>query len=589
MLSYLRIRNLASIEDVDMRFDEGFTVLTGETGAGKTALVEGIGLLLGDRADSMRIRQGTNVAQIECVFDLSQRDEIKSELVRSGLLDPDDDELMIARSISANGKGKCSVNGRLCPLSLLAETGDVIVDLHGQNTHQALVRAGTHREYLDRFAGPDHLGTVGEYGELYSRMKDLGHEKEKLGGFVDDIERQAELLAYELEQIDEAGLKTGEIEVLEEELSRIRYGKELHELGMNVQSMLVTGENYPFSAGEMVDRSIADIKRMQTLDSTLSGLAGRLESMAYEMEDIKSELVSYVEGLDIDRGRQQEVENRINMIHDLTRKFGGSVEAVISYREEAARKLEEIELSRVRINEIDNELSGTMNLLENIAEKLTGSRKTAADLLGREVMAQLKELEMEGSVFEVSVKVEGAKPLEEKDCSLRPGPFGTDRVEFMFSPQKGLPVMPLKRIASGGEMSRVMLALKIVLAGADRIPVLVFDEVDTGIGGETALRVGEKLSQLTRHHQVFCVTHQPQIASYADRQHKVTKLDDGFTAKTKIELLSDEDRVDEICRMMGDSSGRHVTKEHARDLLKRSEKKKGQPEKTEKGVRSPGW
>ncbi|MBN1289592.1 MAG: DNA repair protein RecN [Actinobacteria bacterium] len=584
MLTYLRVRNLASIEDVDMRFSKGFTVLTGETGAGKTALVEAIGLLLGDRADSMRIRQGESTAELECVFDFSEREEVKSELVHSGLLDPDDDELMLARSISSNGKGKCSVNGRLCPLSLLAEIGDVTVDLHGQNTHQALVKSGTHREYLDRYAGPAHIKAVGEYGKQYRKMKDLEQEKEKLGGFVDDIERQAELLAYELKQIDEAELKIGEIEVLEDELGRIRHGKELHELGMNIQSMLVMGENDTVAASELIDRSISDIKRMQKLDGTLAGLSGRLESMAFEMEDIKSELLSYIEELDIDPGRQQEVENRINGIRELMRKFGGSVESAITYREEAARKLEEIELSRERIGVIDSELGTALKVLAGLAGKLTVSRKKAAGRLGSEVKAQLEELEMGGSSFEVSVAAEDGSPPEERDSSLEPGPFGIDRVEFMFSPQKGLPAMPLKRIASGGEMSRVMLALKIVLAGSDRIPVLVFDEVDTGIGGETALKVGEKLFQLTGHHQVFCVTHQPQIASYADWQHRVMKIDDGVAVKTSIELLSHDGRVEEICRMMGDSSGRKVTKDHAGDLLKRSEKKKGKTRKAETGA-----
>lgn len=585
MISYLRVKNLASIEDAEMRFEAGFTVLTGETGAGKTALVEAIGLLLGDRADSMRIRQGEKTAQLECVFDLTGCDGIKDELVESGALDSDDDELMLGRFISTDTKGKCSVNGRLCPLSVLGDIGELIVDLHGQNTHQALMKAGTHRSYLDRFAGARHLQVMDEYHEYYQKMRNLESEKGRLGGIVEDVERQAGLLEYELQQIDEADLKEGELEELEEELSRIRHGKELYELGTDIEARLATGGKFPVTAVDMIDSAVADIKRMQSLDGAVSGLVERLESTAIEIEDIKSEIVLYLEELDVDPGRQQEVEGRINKIRDLARKFGGSIESVIAYREEADRKLREIMVSRDRINEIESELGATLNVLKELGEKLTDARKKAAKKLGREVDSQLAELEMSGSSFEVSVTGEGGNEGEEGESPKKPGPYGVDKVEFMFSPQKELPAMPLRRIASGGEMSRVMLALKIVLAAADRIPVLIFDEVDTGIGGETALKVGEKLYQLTRYHQVFCVTHQPQIAAYADTQHRVLKEEDPKEApKTRIEPLSNDGRVDEICRMLGDSSGRRVTKDHARDLLKRSGARKSQLSAAESGV-----
>lgn len=575
MLSYLSVRNLASIEAVEINFGTGLNVLTGETGAGKTVLVQAIGLLLGDRADSVRIRQGASGAELKCTFEFGDCPEARIKLVESGILSNDESELMLGRTISVGGKNKCSVNGRLCPLSVLSEIGDISLDLHGQNTHQALVNTNTHREYLDRYAGQDHLNTLAEYGKHYRRMTGLKKEKEGLSDQTRDIGRKVDLLSHEIRQIDDAAVEIGELETLEEEISRMRHSRELVEWGDDIRSMLLTGNRHPCAITDTLETVLAEIRRMGSIDGSLNPLAERLQSVSYELEDIGVELVDYIEKCDFDPGRQQQAENRINVIRDLFRKFGGSVEELLEYRDRAAGELSSVENSRERLSTIDRELGEEIGIVEGLAVLISKGRRNAAGRLEKEVNRELGELEMGNS----RIKVEFGDSVSalDNEKKKRPedfGPFGTDKVEFIYAPQKGMLHMPLRKIASGGEISRAMLAIKIVLAGADRIPVLIFDEVDTGVGGETAGTVGEKLYSLTKHHQVLCITHQPQIATFADSQYRVSRDGGGEKLNTSIELLSDQARVDEMCRMLGDSSGRQVTKEHASDILKRSEKKK---------------
>lgn len=572
MLSYLNVRNLASIEAVEIHFGTGFNVFTGETGAGKTVLVQAIGLLLGDRADSVRIRQGAPGAELECMFEFGDCPEVKEKLIESGVLSADESELMLGRKISAGGKNKCSVNGRLCPLSVLSEIGDIALDLHGQNTHQALIDTNTHREYLDRYTGRGHMETLAEYKKYYRRMIELEREEENLGGLVEDIERKKDLLSYEIRQIDDAAVEIGELEALEEEISRMRHSRELVELGDDIRSMLLTGEKHPNTVTDTIEKALMEIRRMDAIDSSVNPLAERLQSVSFELDDIGTELANYLEKCDYDQGRQQEAENRINLIRDLLRKFGGSVEELLEYRDRAASELSEIEKSRERSQTIGRELKEEIEVVERLAGILGNGRRKAAGKLQQEVNRELGELEMGGSRIQVAFSDVGLDGGEKSPGDF--GPFGKEKVEFVYAPQKGMEYMPLRKIASGGEISRTMLAIKIVLAGADRIPVLIFDEVDTGIGGETAGTVGEKLYSLTKYHQVFCITHQPQIATFADRQYKVLRDGGEERVSTSIELLSDRSRVDEMCRMLGDSSGRQVTKEHAGDILKRSEEKK---------------
>lgn len=577
MLTYLKVEDFALIESAEVELKPGFNALTGETGAGKTVLVGAIGLLLGERGDSMQVRRGADSARFSCAFDLTGVPDIAQALSAEGYIESGETELLLGRSISPQGRGRCTVNGRLAPVSALAGIGESLVDIHGQNTHQALLKPGTHMDYLDRFAGGQHLERLAGYRSHYERLRALVRERESLAGGGAAGAREAELLVHEVEEIDGVDPQPGEIEVLEQEAGRLRNEKELAALGAEARVALA-GDSPPGSAREFLSGAGKLIGKMALHDGELEKLAARSEAAAYEVEDLASSLESYIESLGSDTARLEEVESRLSVLRQLSRKYGGSLDAACAYREEAKAKLGLLDASRARTEEIGCDLRAEQEWIAKTALSLTEGRREAAEELSGAVRRELEELELSGSRFEVSLSPRGSANGEGRPVDTAPGPSGCDSVEFLFSPEPGEQPRPLRRIASGGEMSRVMLAVKIVLAGADRIPVLVFDEVDAGIGGETAVEVGRKLMSLTDHHQVFCVTHIPQIASFADWQYRVfKKRSDGGASRTGIELLDGEERVEEVCRMLGDSSGRKATSEHARDLLERARNGAGPP------------
>jgi DNA repair protein RecN (Recombination protein N) len=569
MLTYLQVDDFALVESIEVEFRAGFNALTGETGAGKTVLVGAIGLLLGERGDSMQVRQGSKQARFACAFDLSGRDDISAALVDAGYLETGESELLLGRTLSRQGKSRCTVNGSLAPVSALAEIGDMLVDVHGQNTHQALLRTGAHLEYLDRFAGKRQLADLEEYRTHHGRLHSLARERESLLSAAAGGAREQELLAREVAEIEKVAPEPGEIERLEARALKLRGASELAELGSRVSAALA-GDVSTSSAREMLVKVEGDLRRMEARDGALAQLAARVEAAAYEVEDIAAAASGYVQDLETDPAALEAVEVRLSDLRGLARRFGGSLDAVLEYRDEAKRKLEAFESSGRRAGEIDAEIARERTEVARLASVLSKVRHQAAGKLSSAVLSQMAELELSGARFDVEVKdIDRASDGAEEDGYTG---TGSDAVEFLFSPGPEEPPKPLRRIASGGEMSRVMLALKIVLAGADRIPVLVFDEVDAGIGGETAAHVGEKLFQLTRHHQVFCVTHIPLIAACADWQYRVFKKKEDGGARTGIELVEGPVRVEEMCRMLGDSSGRRVTLEHARDLLARAQR-----------------
>jgi DNA repair protein RecN (Recombination protein N) len=555
LLSYLRVRDLALIEDVEVEFGPGFNALTGETGAGKTVLVGAIGLLLGGRADSTWIRHGTQAALLSCSFDISSLPHVALWLSEAGYTEDGESELVLTRVIQAGGKNRCSLNGRLCPVSTLSSVGERMLDVHGQNEHQALIRPATHIGYLDRFAGGEHQRMLTAYRAAYRELKEAGEERDSVPSGP-EAEREAALLEAELAEVERLSPEPGEIEDLEARALKMRAARDLITRADMARNLLSGGENRP-GAREMLLEAAMNFSVMSQSDPAVEELAKRTESISIEAEDIAAAANAYLKDLDEGQGTLEEVESRLSDLRALARRFSSLEEALERARVAAAR-LEELRSAVQRAADLDGKIASLTAGLVGKAADISASRKRAAGRLEVDVAGQLEDLELTGA-FEVEV---GRRQGE-------PGPGGSDEVQFMFSPSDE-PARPLTRIASGGEMSRVMLALKIVLAAADEIPVLVFDEVDAGIGGETAGRVGEKLLALTAHHQVFCVTHLPQIASYSDVQYRVYKGELNGSQRTFIEKLDPESRVDEICRMLGDSSGRKATTAHARDLLKRA-------------------
>lgn len=577
MLTTLEIENFALIENIKIEFEPGFNALTGETGAGKTVLIGAIGILLGDRADSIQVRKGSDSANLSCQFDLEMFPEARDKLVNAGFIHERENEITISRMIARQGKGKCSLNGRICSTSTLSEVGEMLVEIHGQSAHQLLLKSGMHIEYLDRFAGKEHLRLLEEYSRQYSKLKALERELKNITLTPERVEREREILAYAVSEIDRAAPKPGELEALEERGEILRNARDLVMRATAIQQ-LISGEEsgYP-SIRDLLLRVLEEMKKASEKDKWFEKIFEKSSSALFEFEEMSHELERYILESEGDTGDLEELEARITLLRELIRKygtFGRSIEEVLSYRDEAAARLDRIERECLRLNALNTEINSQANLVVELARRLSENRKRAAGSFCLAVLEELKELELGGAQFDVSIRDRFSAGGNDSPGVEYCGPLGFDSVEFLFCPEHDGDLAPLRKIASGGEMSRVMLALKIVLAGSDHIPVLIFDEVDAGIGGETAGKVGEKIHKLSSYHQVFCVTHMPQIAAFADRQYNVQKIRGKGETNTRIVSLDGETRVLEICRMLGDSTGRDATLKHARDLLERAREKK---------------
>ncbi len=586
MLTYLRVSDFALVEDVEIEFIRGFNALTGETGAGKTVLIGAIGLLLGDRAETAMVRSGAGEAVLEASFDLSGEPEARSALEELGYASAEETDLVLGRRLARDGKNRCTVNGRLCTVSALAEIGSLLVEVHGQNTHQALLKPSTHIGYLDRYAGAEQAVRLSEYSASHARLKELLAERDRLaegsGGYGRVAER--ELLRHEIAQIESVAPEAGELPDLEARAARLRHARELWELGARVSATLDSGDETAHGVRDLLVQATSDLAAMAARDEALAPLAARVESLALETEDAAGEVERYREKLETEPDVLESVESRLSALRELSRKYGGSMEDALAYLERARERLGELEANSERSRVIEEEISLQRKDVAGLGASLSQARSAAAVALAEAVTAQMNGLDLRGAVFEIEVRDRGGS-VDDPGGTGAFGPAGEDDVEFLFSSRSDTPARPLRKIASGGEMSRVMLALKIVLAGADRLPVLIFDEVDAGIGGEAAATVGEKLRELTLYHQVFCVTHLPQIAAFADGQFGVSKTDSpGGGARTDVKPLKGEDRVAEVCRMLGDSSGRKATAGHARDILERSARAVGS--RSEGGTRA---
>ncbi len=577
MLTYLEIEDFALIKSIKIEFKPGFNALTGETGAGKTVLIGAIGLLLGDRADSVQIRKGAGEANLSCQFDLRMFPETLGRLIESGFVSEGETEITLWRTISKQGKGRSALNGRICSIGTLAELGEMLVDIHGQSAHQSLLKSNVHIEYLDRFAGPEHLKLLGEYSREYSRLKALERELRNITYDPERVEREREFLGHAVSEIDNAAPKPGELDELEQRAGVLRNARELIKSAKAIQQLMVAEDpGYP-SIRDLLLRVFEETKRASEKDKWFDGISEKFSEILFEFEEISQDLERYVLDKEMDPGQLEQLEHRITLLRELIRKYGTygtSLDEVISYRDEAAKRLERIDSECSRVEGITAEINSRAHTVLSLAQRLSENRKKAAVSLSKAALRELNDLELGSARFEVSIKRKDGMAKSDSLCIESCGPYGFDSVEFLFSSEADGELGPLRKIASGGEMSRVMLALKIVLADSDRIPVLIFDEVDTGIGGETAGKVGEKIRALSSYHQIFCVTHMPQISAYAEHQYSVRKTRAKGETNTQILPLDGEGRILEICRMLGDSTGRDATVKHARDLLKRSQVRK---------------
>lgn len=556
MLKELFIQNFAVIERLRLTLEEGLNVLTGETGTGKSIVVDALGLLLGNRASSDLVRSGAEKAVVEGFFINVNQGELEKILAELEIDPPENDQLILTREISRQGRSICRINGRVTTLQSFQGISRYLVGIHGQHQYQELLSSPEHLNWLDQFVGREALELRDRVGTVYKKAQAVRRELEELRADAARRIREAEFLKYQLDEIEKAALKPGEEEELRAEERLLVNAEKLKELGEESYNLLF-GETGAYGRLAGAFELMGEISG---LDPQFEELKAEAENAMYTVEEISRPLRSYLENIEFNPGRLEQVQQRLAEITRITRKYGGTAEATLAYREEAATLLERVENSEELALGLEEEQKKAEAELERLATALTELRQKGAAELSRGVRQELQDLMMAGTSFEVKFK-----PL------TAPSALGAETVEFYFAPNPGEPAKPLAKTASGGELSRVMLALNNCLAAGEAPPTLVFDEVDAGVGGRAARAVAVKLAAVARTSQVICVTHSPQIASFAHRQYKIEKQVHNGRTFTTVTPLSHEARLTELARMLTGSET-DLALRHARELLAESGK-----------------
>lgn len=564
MLRELRIRNIAVIESVSVPLGPGLNILTGETGAGKSIMVDALTLLLGERAQPAdALRAGAETATIEGVFTIPKKSPVPTLLQQHGF-PLEDGQLIIRRELVRSGRGRVFVNDISATLALLETLRETLVEVHGQQEHQALLRPARHIELLDAFAG---LGILREkLRRRFEEWQGLVAELDRVRTGARDKSTRVERHREEIDEIDAASLRHGEEEALREERRRLQNAERLAEGATLAYASLY---DEPTAALARVGQAAAALRDLAKVDSALEQVVQALDVAGVQLDEASRAVRRYRDSIVFDPSRLDEIERRLERIGRLKRKYGESVAAVLAAREHMAGELEALTQGEEQTTQLIERVEKLRAELATRAADLAGRRAQAVSRLESLATAELSELDLEKAVFRIRLSRE---PAGQGDIAVGPeewrlGPRGVDHVEFLFSSNPGEEPKPLARIASGGELSRTMLALKVVLAATDAVPILVFDEVDVGIGGKTADAVGRKLRQVARARQVLCITHLPQIASYADHHLRVDKRVDGGRTATSVAALAKAERVREIARMLGGESVTDTSLRHALELL----------------------
>lgn len=566
MLDELRIDNFAIIDQLEITFDPGFITFTGETGAGKSIIIDAVELLLGGRAEVSMIRSGAKRAMIEATFQIptSNRDAIQTILEREDLFD-DPGIFTIGREIRIGGRSVARINGRNVSASLLKEIGELLVDLHGQSEHLSLLRVREHLNLLDRYAGDEKLRE--NYTRVYQNLVSVNRELTGLRQAESESARQIDVLNYQINEIESARLEAGEEENLVSERNRLANAENL--ASSTQQALIKLDEGTPESPSvtDLLGQILDEIKEVSRIDASQISLIESFQSTFSTLTDLSRELRNYFDGIEFNPARLNQVEERLELISNLKRKYGDTIPAILDYFEGALEKKETITHAGERIAELDQLKSKLLINLGKSGQALSEIRHRAAEDMDREIEAELDELNMSGARF----KVDFQEKIDPEGVPISDGRVvaydatGIEQIEFLIAPNPGEGLKPLVKIASGGETSRLMLALKNVLARADNIPILIFDEIDQGIGGRVGTVVGYKLWLLSRHHQVLCITHLPQLAAFGEQHLQVSKqIQDGRTI-TRVIDLDEEDRLPELAQMLGDTS--EGTMHSARDML----------------------
>jgi DNA repair protein RecN (Recombination protein N) len=552
MLLELRISNFAVIESLSIHCEAGLNALTGETGAGKSIIVGALGLLLGERASTESIRTGAQKATVEGVFDVAKRKNVLSLLAEQGI-EADEGLLILRREVSSEGRSRAWVNGAASTATFVGQLGRALVDLHGQHEGQTLLRADEQRNILDEFAGATELAA--EVSQRWQKLRSLQADLEHLEQRRRDAEQRADYLRFQLNEIENANVRPGEEAEVASESVRLEHAEELAQLASSLSNALYAGDDSLSTQLGEVRRVLDHLVR---IDQTEADARELLDSAYYAIEELGRRFGDYAERIEYDPVRLEEVRRRADLLYRLRSKYGPEIEDVIETARKASEELSLVDDAAFRRKEVEAAISTADSDLRDLTSELSKQRKRAAARLQKEVTQILPELGMTAGRFEVAL-----------DTHAQATAHGNESVEFRIALNAGLgEPKPLAKIASGGELSRVMLALKTILARVDRVPTLIFDEVDAGIGGRVATQVAEKLRDVAQHHQVFVITHLPQLASRATHHVVVEKVEREGTTLTRVNELKGEERVRELARMLGGDPESGVSLEHARELLR---------------------
>lgn len=566
MLSELHIENFAIIQKLELHFANGLVIVTGETGAGKSILLDAIMSLVGGRVDATMVRSGADRAVLEASFTIPEvtKQEINAVLEREGL-DDDENLVTLGREIRSEGRTVARVNGRSVNVGLLKELGNYLVDIHGQAEHLSLLDVRSHLNLLDRYAGVEK--ELADYRLHYHKLMGIRKELSNLRDLESEAERKSELLKFQADEIDAAALKPGEEEELSGERNRLANAEALAASAQQALVLLDEGGPEVQSAADALGEVTQLLATLARIDPGRQAVLEQAEGVVSQISDISRDLHNYLEEIEFNPRRLEQVEDRLEVIHQLKRKFGGSIEAVLEFGRQAREQLETISHAEERIIELELQEKSVIEQLANAGEALSIKRHEAAGNMSQGVETELNDLSMKGAQFEVhfSREKDDHGVPDARGEKVHFDGSGFDQVEFLIAPNPGEGLKPLVKIASGGETSRLMLALKNVLAQADYVPTLIFDEIDQGIGGRVGAVVGEKLWNLSREHQVMCVTHLPQLAAYGGQHFNVHKeVNDGRT-NTVVDSLDDNGRIVELAQMTGSISESNLNA--AREML----------------------
>ncbi|MFE2300042.1 DNA repair protein RecN [Streptomyces sp. NPDC059445] len=569
VLEEMRIRSLGVIDDAVVELSPGFTAVTGETGAGKTMVVTSLGLLLGGRADPALVRIGAKSAVVEGRISVPAGGTAVVRAEEAGA-ELDEGMLLISRTVSAEGRSRAHLGGRSVPVGVLAELADELVAVHGQTDQQGLLKLSRQRQALDRYAGDAVAVPLAKYAGAYRRLRAVSAELDEITTRARERAQEADLLRFGLDEIAAVEPRAGEDAELAAEAERLGHAEALASAATAAHAALAGNPEDPegIDAATLVAGAHRALEAVRSHDSALATLSGRIGEIAILLGDVAGELAGYADDLDADPLRLAAVEERRAALTQLTRKYGEDIDAVIAWAERSAERLTELDGDDDRIGELTAERDALRGELGGLAQALTDARAEAAERFAAAVTAELASLAMPHA--RVSFEIRQTEDPEGVEVGGRPvayGPAGADEVELLLAPHPGAPPRPIAKGASGGELSRVMLAVEVVFAGTDPVPTYLFDEVDAGVGGKAAVEIGRRLARLAKSAQVVVVTHLPQVAAFADRQLLVEKTNDGSVTRSGVKVLEGEERIRELSRMLAGQEDSETARAHAEELL----------------------